>query len=37
MPPAVQAALTAQFGEPEDKKLTLREREIVRHVSLGTA
>jgi len=24
----------AQFGEPEDKKLTLREREIVRHVSL---
>jgi len=35
MPPPVQAALAAQFGEPQDKKLTLREREIVRHVSLG--
>jgi two-component system NarL family response regulator len=35
MPPPVQAALTAQFGEPDGNKLTTREREIVRHVSLG--
>ena len=35
MPPVVQAALTAQFGEPPDKQLTSREREVVRYVSLG--
>jgi DNA-binding NarL/FixJ family response regulator len=35
MPPVLQAALTAQLGEPSDKQLTAREREIVRYVSLG--
>ena len=35
MPPQVQAALAAQFGEPDEKKLTQRECEIVRYVSLG--
>jgi len=35
MPPVLQAALAAQLGEPPDKQLTSREREIVRYVSLG--
>jgi DNA-binding NarL/FixJ family response regulator len=35
MPPVLQAALAAQFGEPPDKQLTTREREVVRYVSLG--
>jgi DNA-binding NarL/FixJ family response regulator len=35
MPPSVQAALAAELGEPRDRKLTAREQEIVRHVSLG--
>jgi DNA-binding NarL/FixJ family response regulator len=35
MPPALQAALTAALGEQTDKKVTAREREIIRCVSLG--
>jgi len=33
--PSLQAALTAQLGEPREKQLTAREREIVRYVALG--
>jgi DNA-binding NarL/FixJ family response regulator len=35
MPPVLQTALAAQLGEPPDKQLTAREREVVRYVSLG--
>jgi DNA-binding NarL/FixJ family response regulator len=35
MPPAVQAALTSQWEQQDDKQLTAREREITRHVALG--
>jgi len=35
MPPALQAALASQWEQPDDKQLTAREREIIRHVSLG--
>jgi len=36
IPPAMQAALAAELnGDAEDEKLTQREREIVRYVSLG--
>ena len=33
--PSLQAALAAQLGEPPQKQLTAREREIVRYVALG--
>ena len=33
--PSLQAALAAQLGEPPEKQLTSREREIVRYVALG--
>jgi DNA-binding NarL/FixJ family response regulator len=35
MPPALQAELAAALGDTQERKLTAREREIVRHVSLG--
>jgi len=35
LPPAVQAAVTAQLLEPAGAALTRRERDIVRQVSLG--
>jgi len=35
LPPAVQAAVTAQLLEPAAAALTRREHEIVRHVALG--
>ena len=35
MPPALQAAVTSQWEQPNDKQLTAREREIIRHVALG--
>jgi two-component system response regulator DegU len=35
MPPTLQAALTSQWGQQDDKKLTVREQEIIRHVALG--
>jgi len=35
MPPALQAAVTSQWEHPNDKQLTAREREIIRHVALG--
>jgi DNA-binding NarL/FixJ family response regulator len=35
MPPALQTELAVQWGTPDDKKLTTRESEIVRQVSLG--
>lgn len=35
MPPTVQAALTSQWEQQDDKQLTAREREITRHVALG--
>jgi len=31
----LQTALAAQFGEPPDKQLTAREREVAAYVSLG--
>ncbi|HZO09194.1 MAG TPA: response regulator transcription factor [Myxococcota bacterium] len=35
MPPALQAQLTTQLRTPVNRRLTSREREIVRHVALG--
>jgi DNA-binding NarL/FixJ family response regulator len=36
LPPALQAEMTARLREPTDVTLTRREREIVRHVALGS-
>jgi DNA-binding NarL/FixJ family response regulator len=35
MPPTLQTALTSQWEQQDDKKLTVREQEIIRHVALG--